>query len=201
MTYTAKQYEDAVSNLRLAARALSEARHVSKCLDKWEPRSGMTFKVIRGRKHPIGLTGVADFVGENDYGPYVRFTIDGQSQFTALRNVEWPEYIIKREAAHANLDDAEAAMKATSQLVVSMAGIDLSKPLDRGTLRQYAYNDSYEAVYACNPDAPDAVLQAALGVLDPPQSSWGALRWSQGSSLTRREGATCTVHSSTGICD
>ncbi len=200
-TYTAKQYEEAEQHFRMAERALRVAKQAEKALDSWSSYRGAEFKVVRGRKFPIGTVARADFIGSNDFGPYVRFTLNGQTQFISERNVEWPEFTVKREAVYADLNAAEEAVKAARRLVVEMAGIDLSKPLERGKLSQMAYSDSYVAEYACNADAPDDVLRAAVDILDPPQSSWGALRWSQGSSIQSRDGGTVTIASYTGICD
>lgn len=200
-TYTQQQYDEALSKFRLAERTMYEAKKAKKALDSWEPLAGMSFKVIRGRKFPIGTTARADAIGEKFYGPYVRFTLDGQIQFISLRNVEWPAYEAKRNVMYDVIDAAEEAVKAASSTIVEMAGIDLKKPLEKGTLTQREYTDSYTARYACNPDAPTEVLQAALEIMDPEQSSWGALRWSRGSSIISRDGGTVVITSNTGIAD
>lgn len=200
-TYTAKQYEDAVSNLALAKRAAGAAARAAKLVDQREPEGSMEFTVVRGRKFPHGLTAKAEAIGNGEYGPWVRFTLDGRVQFISLRNVDWPAMTIAREAAYAEANDSEEALRAARKLIVEMAGIDLTKGRPGGKLSQMAWSDSYVADYDCNPDAPDDVLRAALEVLDPPESSWGRLRWSQGSSLTARNGGTVTVTSHTGLCD
>jgi hypothetical protein len=201
MTTNTEQFDNALAYLRHAERAAHEAKLAIKALDSWEPMRGSEFKVIRGRKFPIGMVARADFIGTNDFGQYVRFTHDGQTAFIAARNVEWPDYIIRHEAAMTAMNKAEEQVREARKTVVTFAGIDLSKAKERGKLSQMAYSDSYVADYDCNPDAPDAILRAALDILDPPQSSWGALRWSQGSSIQSRNGGTVTIASYTGICD
>lgn len=201
-TYTAKQYEDAVSNLALAKRAAYAAAKAVKLVDQREPEGSMEFTVVRGRKFPHGMTAKAEAIGNGEFGPWVRFTNEGRTQFISLRNVDWPAMTIAREAAYADANDAEEALRAARKVIVEMAGLDLTKPKEAsGKLSQHSWSDSYVADYDCNPDAPDDVLRAALEVLDPPASSWGRLRWSQGSSLTARNGGTATITSHTGICD
>ena len=201
MNTNTEQFDNALAYLTYAEGLARKAKADLKALDSWEPQRGMEFRVVRGRKFPIGTVADADFVGSNDFGAYVRFTIDGQTQFIAARNVEWPAYNMRHDTAVEAMNAAEKGLREARKTVVDLAGIDLSKAKERGKLSQMAYNDSYVADYDCNPDAPDAILRAALDILDPPQSSWGALRWSQGSSIQHRDGGTVTIVSYTGICD
>lgn len=177
-----------------AAQALKRERY---------PEKGDKVVVVRGRKIPKGTEATLDGWGENDFGHYVRLIMaDGQTVFTARHNVSFVRCDAEHEAAVAEAKTAARAYHAMLSEAVTLAGVDLSKPLEgTGKLQQLSYSDLYEADYACNPECPDDILSYVVGALDPATSSWGKLRWSTGSSVVSRNGGIVRVLSGTGLCD
>lgn len=201
MTYTASEYANTLTNLRDAEDEWYQAKKDVQRAEREEPDVGMTFRVVRGRKFPAGMTARATAFGTGEFGAWVRFIHEGQTQFISRRNVVWPAIDEAREEAYTAANDAEAAVLNLRKIVVEMAGIDLSVPLRTVRAEMAAYSDNYIREYACNPEAPDDVLRQALRILDPPESSWGQLRWSGGSTLHTRRGGVVEVYSSIRLCD
>lgn len=191
-------------SMAYSAKCAAEAayRRVSK--DTEYPDRGEAVEVVRGRKIKVGTKGKLISTGKSEYGSWVRFTTEaGDDVITNASNVTYPNLHDRREAAYQAEVKAVADYRAVLAEATVFVGVDLSKPIEgTGVYHQHAYSDTHEAQYACNPEADLDTLRAVVGALDPRGSSWGALRWSTGSSVTGRPAPDrISVISGTGLCD
>lgn len=188
---------DLIAAYREAQKYATRAAYLAKRPDFGLHR-GDEVVVCGGRKLPHGSNVILLSWGEGAYGGWVRVQpAEGEAVFLSRHHVRFPT----REQSLSIGIGMQARARDAAQAIVNAAGIDLTKPVETSTARMNAYSDDSEAVYACNPDVDIDVIKVALEILDPPQSSWGALRWSLGSSVVSRDGDRVTVRSSTGICD
>lgn len=194
MTDLVSLYREACDAYNKAKRALTRQRDNGK-------QRGIAVEVVRGRKVAIGTVGVLEAWGENQYGEWCKVRIGNDSVFIAAHNVTFPEWYAAIEDASNAVSQAEDARNAVRDAVIAEAGVNLSEPLESEQPRLNAYSDDWSALYACNPEASDAVVKLAVELLDPPESSWGKLRYSHGSRVESRSGDRVTVRSSVGLCD
>lgn len=194
MTDLVALYREASEACHKAKRALTRLRDNGK-------QRGIAVEVVRGRKVAVGTVGVLEAWGENQYGDWCKVRIGHDSVFIAARNVTFPELYAAITDAASVCSAADDARRAIADAVVADAGVNLAKPVERGQTVLNAYSDDWSAVYACNPEASDAVVKLAVELLDPPESSWGKLRYSHGSRVESRSGDRVTVRSSVGLCD
>lgn len=190
--------------LRGAKYAAEAAATRAKKLDTGDMRQrGMIVVVTRGKKLPKGTTGTLSRWGESQYGHWVCIkTEDGVETMMNERNVTYPKLDTDREATYAMQEATMATYRQMLAEAVAFTGLDLKTPINKGEYRQHAWSDTFEAEYACNAEASDELLSTVINLLDSPGSSWGALRWSGGSSLSARVSPTVVrVMSSTNICD
>jgi hypothetical protein len=164
---------------------------------------GLRVRVVKGRKLPKGSHFVVQRAGEGRYGKWVQ-TPEGV--FVDRYNVEIDDPLFAAAVADAaradvHVDDLTREIKAEEARIIAAAGIDLSKR-DNRTLRQGAWRDYDEYDTVCSPLADDDLIRAALAYADPQGSSWGALRWSCGTSLVERIAPDrIRVCAQTGIAD
>ena len=194
MTDLVSLYREACDAYNKAKRALTRLRDNGK-------QRGIAVEVVRGRKVAVGTVGVLEAWGENQYGDWCKVRIGTESVFIASRNVSFPELYAAITDAATACSAAEDARKAIADAIVAEAGVNLAKPVEQGKTALNAYSDDWSSVYACNPEASDSVVRLAVELLDPPESSWGKLRYSHGSHVQSRDGDRVTVRSSVGLCD
>lgn len=192
-----------IETLRTLQNLAAATAYNLKQLQKHDQLSkGTLVEVVRGRKVPVGTKGKLLGWGDGQYGPWVRIEVNGEQVFVSQRNVRFPEIDAMLDSAHREAEQAGEQYASAIAAMRHTVGLDLSKPLSKGNLSQFAYSDSFVADYAVNPEASDELVRFMLGVLDPPQSSWGQLRWSGGSSLVERVSPDVVrVSSITCICD
>lgn len=190
-----------VDTIKAAAREADKHARALKSFDN-SLEQGMTVEVIKGRKIAIGTTGTLEGWGSNEFGQWVRVKVaNGNTFFTSMRNVTFPDL---NKAIDALSEASQAAMRAYRDRLdeaVSFCGIDL-RAGTKVASDMHAYSDSYVADYACNPMASRALLDLVVRHLDPPGSSWGALRWSGGSTIiSQPEANVVRIQSITCLCD
>jgi hypothetical protein len=110
----------------------------------------------------------------------------------------------ERAAKAAKKAAARAAYEAQCKAILDACGFnwDGRKYID-GSKEMYAYGDSDQFEVPYSGDPTQEQLSAGAALLDPPTSSYGALRWSTGSSLVSYDAArkVAIVRCGTGICD
>jgi hypothetical protein len=191
-----------VANLKLARNDLATAEYDVKQADKAGLHQGLRVEVTRGRKVPVGTIGTLMGWGESQYGHWVRIQTEDGLTFCNERNVTFPELDAQRKAAYDRLEDARNNFRARLDQAKAYTGLDLSKPFPGGKNSQHSYSDTYVADYFVNPEASDELVTLMVSLLDPPGSSWGALRWSGGSSVVHRLAPDrVTICSTTCLCD
>lgn len=185
------------------AKAAAEAQYRRTKKDTEYPERGEAVEVVRGRKIPVGTKGKLISTGESQYGHWVRFTTEaGEDVLTNAGNVVFPHIAARREEAWKAEEKATADYRAVLAEAVKFVNIDLANPVERGRTQQHAYSDTTESTYACNPEATDEEVKAVVAAMDPRGSSWGALRWSGGSSVSSRPAPDrVVVFSSVSLCD
>lgn len=189
-----------VESLHRAEQGRDAARSFYKTMESRNPTAGMVAKVCRGRKIPKGTEGKLLGWGSNEYGEWVRLDINGETVFTAMRNVCFPSLMEAIDAASNSLASHENVYH--DALVAAQGVIDLNRPIATHKTEQHAYSDTGCCDYAVPEDASNELIQACLNMLDPRGSSWGALRWSGGSSLKERVSPTVArVNHYTCLCD
>lgn len=198
MNTVTQALRDAGTAKYAAERAYKDAQR-----DNTTPDRGEAVEVVRGRKVPVGTKGKLISTGESQYGSWVRFTTEaGESIIINAYNVRFPNMAERSREAFDAEQKAIKDYRAVVAQAAAFVGLDLSKPLEVGRTQQHSYSDSSEATYAVNPEATDADITAVINVLDPSGSSWGALRWSGGSSLVSRPAFDrVVIRSTTCLCD